>query len=207
MNQLKEVSTTKAHATMASDLPLWAQHLTDDNLIDKVKPLGNKKNKLIPAPPGFHPSSNHNHSNSRSQNKNRNSAATALNKTKINEFQIQKAWQLAFQPAKSVPMNFVMSYMSGTSLQIIPIMTVLMLLSGPLKAIFGIRTAFKPFLDNKSISSQVKLAMVVYILGQCALMFIAVRKLNQMRLIPYTRADWLPWEPPVQYQELKAYVV
>lgn len=189
---------------MTSELPLWAQNLIDDHLVEKVKPLKNKKSQ-IPSPPGFKPINN---SNSHSHNKDsikRNSAGATLNKTKIDEFQVQKAWQIAFQPAKSVPMNFVMSYMSGTSLQIIPIMTVLMLLSGPLKAIFGINSAFKSVLGNKNIKSQVKLAMFVYILGQGALMYIGIRKLNQMRLIPNTRGDWLPWEKPVEYSNVKGY--
>mgnify|MGYP003366274745 FL=1 len=96
----------------------------------------------------------------------------------ISELQLQKAWRIAFEPAKAIPMNFFMSYMSGTSLQIIPIMTALMLLSGPIKAIFGVKKAFNPIMGNSEIRGQVYMAMLVFIVCQCGLMYIGIRKLN-----------------------------
>ncbi len=44
-----------------------------------------------------------------------------------------KAWELAYSPAKSLPMNAIMLYMSGSGVQIFSMMAVGMLITGPLK--------------------------------------------------------------------------
>lgn len=113
--------------------------------------------------------------------------------------QIQKAWQIALAPAKSIPMNFFMSYMSGTSLQIISIMTALMLLSGPIKAIFQVKSSFKPVLGPSVTVSKISAPIALYIVCQFALMYIGFQKLNSMGLLPNTRSDWLTWEKHVNY--------
>lgn len=46
-----------------------------------------------------------------------------------------KAWELAYSPAKSLPMNAIMLYMSGSGVQIFSMMAVGMLITGPLKGI------------------------------------------------------------------------
>ncbi|CCC70105.1 hypothetical protein NCAS_0E00350 [Naumovozyma castellii] len=151
--------------------------------------------KTLPSPPGYgvvEVGKNQHESQG-------NKATEAIRMKELNNLLAQKAMSIAMQPAKSIPMNMIMSYMSGTSLQIIPIMAALMLLSGPLKAIFSIRAAFKPVLGNKEIQSQVNSAMFLYIVFQGALMYIGIRKLNAMGLIPNTKSDWLTWELPVDY--------
>jgi hypothetical protein len=52
----------------------------------------------------------------------------------------KKAWDVAMAPAKSVPMNAFMLYMSGSGVQIFSMMVVGMLLTNPLKAILSIKT-------------------------------------------------------------------
>lgn len=47
----------------------------------------------------------------------------------------KRAWDVAFAPAKSVPMNAFMLYMSGSGVQIFSMMVVGMLLTNPIKAI------------------------------------------------------------------------
>ena len=103
--------------------------------------------------------------------------------------------------AKSFHMKFVMSYISSTSPQIIHIITVLMILVGHTKALFGIMKTFKPVLRNKKTKCQVRVAIISFILGQVALMFIGIRKLNQMGLIPNATSDWLAWEKLVDYNK------
>ncbi|QLQ80048.1 hypothetical protein HG537_0D00480 [Torulaspora globosa] len=126
----------------------------------------------------------------------------------IESLQVQKAWQIAMQPAKAIPMNLFMSYMSGTSLQIIPIMTALMLLSGPVKSVFGVRKTFKPVLGNSATESQIVAAMGMYVVFQIALMIIGLRKLSSMGLIPNTRSDWLSWEKGVDYNKgVRSFIV
>lgn len=179
-----------------TELPQWVKNLTDPDLIKTFRE--EPKDTLI-SPFGYKPIViTGSHSN---RSKVRNSTNTAISSQNINQLQVQKAWQIALGPVKSIPMNFVMSYMSGTSLQIIPIMTALMMLVGPIKALFGIATAFKPVLGNKDVEGQVQAAMVVFVLGQGALMFIGIRKLNQMGLLPNTASDWLAWEKLVNYNK------
>lgn len=178
------------------ELPQWIKNLTDPAFTKTFRE--EPKDTLLP-PFGYKPiiiTGTH-----PDKSKVKNSANAAISIQNINQLQTQKAWQIAFGPARSIPMNFVMSYMSGTSLQIIPIMTTLMMLVGPIKALFGIVTAFKPVLGNKDIEGQVRVAMFIYVLGQSVLMFIGIRKLNQMGLLPNTTSDWLAWEKLVDYNK------
>ncbi|GAN04716.1 hypothetical protein MAM1_0071d04180 [Mucor ambiguus] len=48
---------------------------------------------------------------------------------------MKRAWDVAMGPAKSIPMNAIMIYMSGTSLQIFTVMVTAMLFFNPVKAI------------------------------------------------------------------------
>ncbi|KAJ1919464.1 hypothetical protein H4219_001934 [Mycoemilia scoparia] len=49
-----------------------------------------------------------------------------------------KAWDLALQPAKTLPMQIFMAWMSGTSVQIFSIIVTAMVLFSPIKAIIGV---------------------------------------------------------------------
>ena len=148
----------------------WAKHLVDIKYIEKYNI---QNSNTLPSPPGFE--NNASKGNVTKKQQGATSQATTLaQKNQITTLQVQKAWQIALQPAKSIPMNIFMSYMSGTSLQIIPIMTALMLLSGPIKAILSTRSAFKPVLGNKETQSQVQTAMFMYIAFQGVLMYICL---------------------------------
>lgn len=54
--------------------------------------------------------------------------------------QISKAWEAAFAPAKNIPMNLMMLYMSGNSVHIFSMMVVYMTVVNPLKNITTINT-------------------------------------------------------------------
>ncbi|CAI4442411.1 CFC_HP_G0055930.mRNA.1.CDS.1 [Saccharomyces cerevisiae] len=173
----------------------WAKHLLNTKYIEKYNI---QNSNTLPSPPGFEGNSSKGNVTRKQQDATSQTTSLAQ-KNQITVLQVQKAWQIALQPAKSIPMNIFMSYMSGTSLQIIPIMTALMLLSGPIKAIFSTRSAFKPVLGNKATQSQVQTAMFMYIVFQGVLMYIGYRKLNSMGLIPNAKGDWLPWERIAHY--------
>lgn len=175
---------------MCSTFPNWVKELDGSKIVTQNL---STKVKDIPSLPGFEAS--------RSETYSTGEVKKAANQKEIDALEVQKAWQIALQPLKSVPMNFFMSYMSGTSLQIIPIMTALMLLSGPIKAIFALNQAFKPVMGNQATKNAVIVAKFIYIFGQAVLMFIGVRKLNQMGLIPNTKSDWLAWEQLTQYND------
>jgi Protein of unknown function (DUF1077) len=49
--------------------------------------------------------------------------------------QLAKAWEVSYSPAKNLPMNGIMLYMSGNSVQIFSMMAVGMLFTGPIKGI------------------------------------------------------------------------
>ncbi|QLL33061.1 hypothetical protein HG536_0D05820 [Torulaspora globosa] len=178
----------------------WAVNLVDPRYI---KGLAVAPANRIPDPPGFKVKGER-----ESTWKPKGQSDSGGKRKDIEALQLQKAWQIALQPAKAIPMNLFMSYMSGTSLQIIPIMTALMLLSGPIKAIFGVRKAFKPVLGNSATESQITAAMAMYIIFQMVLMFIGLRKLNSMGLIPNTRSDWLSWEKRADYNKgIRSFIV
>ena len=56
-------------------------------------------------------------------------------KENIVRLKIKKAWDLALAPAKSIPMNGFMMYMSGNSIQIFSIMITVMLFWNSLNAV------------------------------------------------------------------------
>ncbi|QHS73119.1 chaperone EMC4 [Saccharomyces paradoxus] len=175
----------------------WAKHLLDTKYIEKYNI---QNSNTLSSPPGFEGNASKGNITKKQQDATSQTSSLAQ-KNQITILQAQKAWQIALQPAKSIPMNIFMSYMSGTSLQIIPIMTALMLLSGPIKAILSTRSAFKPVLGNKETQSQVQTAMFMYIAFQGVLMYIGYRKLNSMGLIPNAKGDWLSWERDVCYNK------
>lgn len=190
----RSTEMSKADAT-AIKPHQWAINLTDPGY---SKNLNIVTSNSMPSPTGF----------SSIENTGKDSLAARKNKFSshgksedVVALQMQKAWQIALAPAKSIPMNVFMSYMSGTSLQIIPIMTALMLLSGPIKSIFQVRSNFKPVLGNSVTESQLLVPMLVFIACQFALMYIGFRKLNSMGLIPNTTSDWLSWEKGIDYNK------
>lgn len=123
-----------------------------------------------------------------------------LSDAELDTLKAKKAWEVAMGPAKSVPMNLIMGYMTGNSLQIIPISMTFMMLLNPLKAIFTeTNRAFKG-LEPKD-RGMLLLLRFVFIMCQVASMMIGIYKLFKMGLIPHSEADWLFWLHPVQYRE------
>ncbi|CUS24211.1 LAQU0S14e02696g1_1 [Lachancea quebecensis] len=175
---------------MPDVIPEWARNLCDSGFAKKL-PVANIKS--LPLPPGFK-------SLSGPSSKDTKAALASSQQQDVATLMVQKAWQIAFQPAKSIPMNMIMSYMSGTSLQIISIMTALMFVSNPVKSIANMRNTFKPVMGNAEAQPQVVVAMVMFVFFQVILMGIGVHKLNSMGLIPNTRSDWLLLEQPATYK-------
>ncbi|CDO91708.1 unnamed protein product [Kluyveromyces dobzhanskii CBS 2104] len=121
-------------------------------------------------------------------------------KNRITKLTIQRAWQISSEPLKSVPMNMIMSYMSGNSLQIISIMTAAMLVSNPFKSILEVKSKFQHLISKEyETPPPVFAAMVMYIIYQLILMAIGLHKLNSMGLFPTTSSDWLAWQLPTEY--------
>lgn len=119
----------------------------------------------------------------------------------LDQLKIKKAWEFATSPAKNIPMNLIMSYMTGNSLQVIPIMMTLMLLWSPLSAIFTETSrGFKAYTTEKN-KSELRLPKLVFIVCHLANAAIGVWKLDKMGIIPYREADWMDWKTPAHFIE------
>ncbi|VDK62493.1 unnamed protein product, partial [Anisakis simplex] len=53
----------------------------------------------------------------------------------------KRAWEMALQPIKSLPMNMFMMYMSGNTISIFPIMMIAMMAWRPVKALMSVNAA------------------------------------------------------------------
>lgn len=122
----------------------------------------------------------------------------------LEKLKVKKAWEFAISPAKNIPMNLIMSYMTGNSLQLIPIMMTLMLLWTPLAAIFTQTGAgFRPYTTEKN-KAEVILPKVTYVFCNLVIILIGLWKLDRMGIIPYHEADWLDWKFPAMKTETLA---
>lgn len=112
----------------------------------------------------------------------------------------KKAWEVAWSPAKQIPMNAFMLWMSGGGVQIFSIMITAMLFYQPLKAIAALPQAFQAF-ESKNSSSTL-LPKIVYCLMQLAVMALGLWKCQQMGLLPTASSDWLAFLSPKIPREL-----
>ncbi|EEA20945.1 hypothetical protein EYB25_008422 [Talaromyces marneffei] len=106
---------------------------------------------------------------------------------------LKKAWEVALAPSKQIPMNAIMMYMSGNSLQIFSIMMVFMLFKGPIQGLIATNAQFVKF-ETESNRTKIWGCKAVYVLMQLVLLGMGVWKVNAMGLLPTTRSDWLAWE-------------
>ncbi|KAI3406492.2 hypothetical protein KGF56_000624 [Candida oxycetoniae] len=112
-------------------------------------------------------------------------------KTDLDTLKSKKVWESATAPAKSIPMNLFMSYMTGNSLQIIPMTMTMMLLWNPIKAIFNDTNIMFSKLKTRTNQTEITIAKVVFVLCQLLNMGVGVYKLYKMGLLPHSEADWL----------------
>jgi hypothetical protein len=96
---------------------------------------------------------------------------------------MKKAWEIAIAPSKQIPMNAIMMYMSGNSLQIFSIMMVMMLFKGPIQGLINTNAAFAKY-DTESTHSRLLGVKVVYMLMQLLLLALGIWKVNAMGLLP-----------------------
>lgn len=87
-------------------------------------------------------------------------------------------------PSKQLPMNAIMMYMSGNSLQIFSIMMVFMLFKGPIQGLINTNAVFAKF-DTEGTHKKLLGVKAVYVLVQFGLLALGVWKVNAMGLLPY----------------------
>ncbi|KAL8732071.1 MAG: hypothetical protein Q9166_003024 [cf. Caloplaca sp. 2 TL-2023] len=106
---------------------------------------------------------------------------------------IKKSWEVALGPAKQLPMNAIMMYMSGNSLQIFSIMMVFMLFKNPLQALMQTNAVFTKY-ETPRTRSKMWVVKAMYVLMNLVALGLGIWKVNGMGLLPTTRSDWLAWE-------------
>jgi len=109
------------------------------------------------------------------------------------QLKIKKSWEIAFAPAKALPMNAIMMYMSGNSLQIFSIMMVFMLFKNPLTALLSTNEAFRKY-ETDGTKKWLWGIKATYVVMNLVALALGVWKVNGMGLLPTTRSDWLAWE-------------
>ncbi|KAL3467048.1 hypothetical protein BJX64DRAFT_189386 [Aspergillus heterothallicus] len=161
--------------------PKWVVEL------DSPLPRPSSSNSSIPDPPGFSRKSG---GKSRAE---KSAAPTTSKPVETDTLKLKKAWEIALAPSKQIPMNGIMMYMSGNSLQIFSIMMVFMLFKGPIQGLINTNAVFAKF-DSDTLRGKLLGVKAVYVLMQFVLLALGVWKVNAMGLLPTTRSDWLAWE-------------
>ncbi|KAK4693556.1 ER membrane protein complex subunit 4, partial [Lecanoromycetidae sp. Uapishka_2] len=162
--------------------PQW---VIDLNASPRPKPKSNN----FSNPPGYVESSSGKRTATSSKTPTRKPPTLAETDT----LKLKKSWELALAPAKALPMNAIMMYMSGNSLQIFSIMMVFMLFKNPLTGIMSTNEAFRRY-ETEGTRKWLWSVKAVYVLMNCLALALGIWKVNGMGLLPTTRSDWLAWE-------------
>jgi len=115
----------------------------------------------------------------------------------------KKAWDLALAPAKQVPMQAFMMWMSGSGVQIFSVMMVYMLIKGAITASISVNQTFQPFestvVPSTASPSSTKPKSLVpqkltFIACQSLLLLLGLWKVDGMGLLPTRMSDWIMHE-------------
>ncbi|KAI3329252.1 hypothetical protein HD806DRAFT_482316 [Xylariaceae sp. AK1471] len=169
----------------ASLVPQWVAELNSP-------PAYKSKSGSILDPPGY-PSQSGTLSKKQAAKESKIQPRKQPSPEEMDTLKLKKAWEVALAPVKSLPMTFIMMYMSGNSLQIFSIMMVYMAFKNPIMGLVGTNQAFERFESdtNRTKILSVKLA---YVVMQLVALAVGIWKVNTMGLLPTTRSDWLAWE-------------
>lgn len=96
---------------------------------------------------------------------------------------LKKSWEIALAPAKQLPMNAIMMYMSGNSLQIFSIMMVFMLFKNPIQGLLATNQTFTRF-ESEGTRSKMWMVKVTYVLMNLVALSLGIWKVNGMGLLP-----------------------
>ncbi|PPQ77603.1 hypothetical protein CVT25_011395 [Psilocybe cyanescens] len=157
--------------------------------------------KNLPPPPGFSKSSS-------SVHKVTHSKKTTVSPDSYDALKEKRAWDVAIAPAKSLPMQAFMLYMSGGGVQIFSIGIVFMLLLSPFKNIAGINEAFAQYAPSKKSPKAITtlpLHKIVYILCNLLTLSVGLWKCRSMGLLPTGTGDWLAFETRESAPELSLF--
>ncbi|KAK0533652.1 hypothetical protein OC842_002907 [Tilletia horrida] len=155
-----------------------------------------KRDPSIPSPPGFSvlaPPSASSKSKSAAASSSNSKTLTRPTPAQHSALQQAKAWEVALAPAKSLPMNAIMLYMSGSGVQIFSMMAVGMLVTNPIKALTNVD---QPFQRLTSSQHSLLLQKLTFVGCQLACIALGLYKCWSMGLLPTESSDWLAWKQP-----------
>lgn len=168
------------------------------NIIDRNY-RNSKPNSQIPDPPNFVPFQ---------KSVKLKSKEIQINKslTELDRLRQQKAWDLALSPAKQIPMQAFMMWMSGNGVQIFSVMMVYMLIKGAITSTLSVNQVFKSFMPQPTSSTgnpptmgqstyDLKFQKLSFITFQLGLLGLGLYKVNTMGLLPTRLSDWIMYEP------------
>ncbi|KAJ3373911.1 hypothetical protein GGF31_008796 [Allomyces arbusculus] len=153
-----------------------------------IPDLSDSMGKSIAPPPGF-ALGTLTWTGPRSTGVQKSAAKAAKDEEKKRELRTKKAWDLAYSGAKSIPMNLIMMYMTGNSLQIFSIFFTVMMFWNPIKSLMGVNKVFLPL--ERSGDVDLTLPKLAFVGLQLANVLLALYKCQQMGLLPTTESDWL----------------
>jgi hypothetical protein len=107
---------------------------------------------------------------------------------------VKKAWELALAPLKALPMSAIMTYFSGSSLQIFSVTMTASLFWTPLKVLASSPTEIFNPLDTPGTHARLSMPKLVFIIGQLLSIVLGMIKLQYMGLLPTTTSDWLAFQ-------------
>jgi len=157
-------------------------------------PARPSKGANIPDPPGYSsPKPGGKQQRVSQQQQGQATSTTSGKPVETDALKLKKAWEIALAPSKQLPVNAIMMYMAGNSLQIFSIMMVFMLFKAPIQGLLSTNSAFAKF-ETEGTKGKMMGVKLVYVLMQLMLLGLGVWKVNAMGLLPTTRSDWLAWE-------------
>ncbi|KAJ8651434.1 hypothetical protein O0I10_013016 [Lichtheimia ornata] len=164
--------------------------------IDYASISANKRTKAVANPVGYEPGA-------LSQSKGASKSArqtTTQDAHNDSALKIRRAWDVAWGPAKSIPMNAIMIYMTGNGVQIFSVMITIMLFLNPAKAIMSLQQTFGRF-ESKETAAELIVPKLLFIGLHLLTVLLGVYKVNAMGLLPTTTSDWLAFLPHKQMLE------
>ncbi|KAH7106240.1 endoplasmic reticulum protein [Auriculariales sp. MPI-PUGE-AT-0066] len=149
--------------------------------------LNAPKWRNLPPPPGF----------VKASSSKKDVSAQRDTSTSYTALKERRAWDVAIGPAKQLPMQAFMLYMSGSSLQVFSIGTLVMLLFGPFTNVGKINSTFAPYLPtdaDKQRQATFILQKLVFVACNLLTLALGLWKCWQVGLLPRGTGDWIAFE-------------
>lgn len=120
----------------------------------------------------------------------------------------RKAWEHGKSPLSNIFSTLLMMYFAGSHLSIVSLMLCAVMISGPIKSLMSFKSSFKIFDDALLGKDETILfsAKAVYLLINAAVLAVAIWKIGQLGLLPFTEADYLRSMPVYTSDKLVKFV-